>query len=114
MRIENGIQNIDFIIDMDGNLHIGRGHSYLAGGNSVQAAGQLKVNAQGYVRLIVNDSGHYQPSVAEALNYPKILRNAGLNIDNKWIRIDEFTSSLSNYVFDSRVFYNGPVRYMPK
>ena len=93
---------------MDGNLHIGRGHSYLAGGNPVQAAGQLKVNAQGYIRLIVNDSGHYQPSVTEALNYPEILRNVGLNMDNEWIRIDEFISSMSNYVIDSRVFYNGP------
>ena len=43
-----------------------------------------------------------------------ILRNAGLNIDNAWIRIDEFISSMSNYVIDSRVFYNGPVQYMPK
>lgn len=33
--IENGIQNVDFVIDMDGNLYIGRGHSYLSGGGSV-------------------------------------------------------------------------------
>lgn len=35
---EGGVQNVDFVIDMDGNLHIGRGYSYLAGGSSVQPA----------------------------------------------------------------------------
>ncbi len=88
-------------------------HSYLANGNSVQAAGKMKVSSQGYIRNIINDSGHYQPTVSEALNYPNILRSAGLNVDNAWIRVDSFTSSLSNYVIDSKVFYNGPVKYLP-
>lgn len=41
---------------MDGNLHIGRGHSYLANGNSVQTVGKMKVNSQGYIRNIMIDS----------------------------------------------------------
>lgn len=69
---------------MDGNLHIGRGHSYLAVGSSVQA-----------------------------MNYPTVFRNEGLNIDNAWIRIGEFETSMSNYVIDSKVFYNGPIKNMP-
>lgn len=113
VKICDGIQEADFVIDMDGNLHIGRGHSYLANGNSVQAAGKMKVNSKGYIRNIINDSGHYQPTVSEALNYPNILRSTGLNVDNAWIRVDSFTSSLSNYVIDSKVFYNGPVKYLP-
>lgn len=43
MNIESGIQEVDFVMDMDGNLHIGRGHSYLVNGNSVQAVGTMKV-----------------------------------------------------------------------
>ena len=113
INIRDGIQEVDFVIDMDGNLHIGRGHSYLASGNSVQAAGKMKVNSQGYIRNIINDSGYYQPTVNEALNYPNIFRNIGLNVDSAWIRIDEFNSSLSNYVIDSKVFYNGPIQNMP-
>lgn len=73
----------------------------------------MKVNSQGYIRNIINDSGHYQPTVNEALNYPNIFRNIGLNVDSAWIRIDEFNSSLSNYVIDSKVFYNGPIQNMP-
>ncbi len=113
IHIENGIKNVDFVIDMDGNLHIGRGHSYLAGGNSVQAAGTMKVNSQGYVRLITNESGHFQPTTVQAMNYPTVFRNAGLDIDNAWIRIGEFETSMSNYVIDSKIFYNGLIRNMP-
>ncbi|MDE7435508.1 MAG: hypothetical protein K2N01_06775, partial [Lachnospiraceae bacterium] len=114
INIENGIQEVDFVIDMDGNLHIGRGHSYLANGNSVQAAGTMKVNSQGYIRLITNESGHYQPAVTQAMNYPDIFRSAGLNIDNAWIRISDFNTSMSNYVINADIFYNGPIQYMPK
>lgn len=113
VHIENGVQNVDFVIDMDGNLHIGRGHSYLAGGSSVQAAGTMKVNSQGYIRLITNESGHFQPTTVQAMNYPTVFRNAGLNIDNAWIRIGEFETSMSNYVIDSNVLYNGPIKNMP-
>lgn len=91
----------------------GRGHSYLAGGSSVQAAGTMKVNSQGYVRLITNMSGHFQPNTVQAIKYPTIFKNVGLNIDNAWIRIGEFETSMSNYVINSRVFYNGPIKNMP-
>ncbi|MEY8268790.1 PAAR-like protein [Lachnospiraceae bacterium 64-25] len=111
--IENGIQEVDFVIDMDGNLYIGRGHSYLSGGQNVQAVGTMKVNSQGYIRNITNKSGHFQPTVSEAINYPEIFRSSGLNIDNSWIRISEFTTSMSNYVVDEYVFYQGPIQYMP-
>lgn len=113
INIENGIQKVEFVIDMDGNLHIGRGHSYLSGGQNVQAAGTMKVNSQGYIRNISNKSGHFQPTVSEAINYPKIFRNSGLNVDNSWIRISEFDTSMSNYVVDEYVFYQGPIQYMP-
>lgn len=98
---------------MDNNLHIGRGHSYLAGGQNVQAAGTMKVNSQGYIRNITNESGHYQPTVSSALNYPQILKYSGLNVDNTWIRVSEFNTSMSNYVIDKNIMYNGPIKYMP-
>ena len=90
---------------MGGSLHIVRGHSYLAGGSSVQVAGAMRVNSQCYARLITNESGHFQPAVVQAMNHPTVFRNAGLNIDNAWIRIGEFE-------IDSKVFYNGPIKNM--
>ena len=114
VHIKNGIQRVDFVIDIDGNLYIGRGHSYLANGNPVQAAGTMKVNSQGYIRLITNESGHFQPTVSEAMNYPSIFRNSGLNVDNTWIKIGAFDTSMSNYVIGASIFYNGPIKYIPR
>ena len=79
----------------------------------ITAAGTMKVNPQGYIRNITNESGHFQPTVAETLNYPQIFRNSYLNVDNTWIKISEFNTSLSNYVIDMKIFYNGPIQYMP-
>lgn len=98
---------------MNGNLHIGRGHSYLSNGQSVQAAGTMKVNSQGYIRNITNGSGHYQPTVTQAQQFPQIFNNAGLDVNNSWINISEFETTFSNYIFDKNVIYNGPVKYMP-
>ena len=36
--------------------------------------------------------------------------NTGLNIDNAWIEISELQTSISNYVIDAKVFYNGPIK----
>lgn len=63
--VANGVQKVDFVITMDGNLHIGSGHSYLANRADVQAAGTMKINSQGYVRAITNASGHYAPVVEQ-------------------------------------------------
>jgi hypothetical protein len=114
INIENGVQEVDFVIDKKGDIHIGRGHSFLAGGENVQAAGTMKVNSQGYIRRITNKSGHFQPTVLEAMNYPKIFLDNGLKIDNTWITISEFETSLSNYVIQEKVYYNGPIKYMFK
>lgn len=88
--IENGIQEIDFVIDMDGNLQIGRGHSYLANGKSVQAA------------------------ITQAMNYPDLFRSAGIIVDNAWIRVNDISASMSNYVINTDMFYDGSVQYMPR
>ena len=83
-NIKNGIQEVDFVIDMDGNLHIGRGHSNLANGNSIQA-----------------------------MNFPDIFTSAGLIVDNTGISMSDLSTSMSNYVISADIFYNGPVQYMP-
>lgn len=73
----------------------------------------MKINSQGYIRLITNESGHFQPTTTQALNYPTVFKNAGLNIKNTWIRINEFQTLKSNYVINSKVLYNGLIKNMP-
>jgi hypothetical protein len=98
LKVENGIKEVDFVVDMDGNLHVGKGHSYLANGRDVQAAGSMKVNNQGYVRRIDNASGHYAPTVEQGKMFPEILNNIGLRTKNAWLELGDYSFTSSGYV----------------
>lgn len=98
LKIRDGINEADFVVDMDGNLHIGRGHSYLASGKDVQAAGTLKVNHNGQIRKITNASGHYAPTVSQGRNFPSILNKAGLSTKNAWLVLGDYQLTPSGYV----------------
>lgn len=96
--IDNSIQDVDFVVDMNNNLHIGRGHSFLAGGKDVQAAGTIKVNSQGYVRNITNASGHFAPTVEQGKLFPNILDNLGIRTENAWLELGDYYFTPSGYV----------------
>jgi hypothetical protein len=70
----------DFVITTEGKLLLGEGHWKMSNGAmKVQAAGRLFFNKDGSLKIIENHSGHYQPSVTEAKNFPQLLRSAGLS-----------------------------------
>lgn len=96
--IDNSIQDVDFVVDMNNNLHIERGHSFLAGGKDVQAAGTIKVNSQGYVRNITNASGHFAPTVEQAKLFPNVLNNLGIRTENAWLELGDYHFTPSGYV----------------
>lgn len=98
LKIRDGINEADFVVDMDGKLHIGRGHSYLANGRDVQAAGILKVNHSGQIRKITNASGHYAPTVSQGRNFPSILNQSGLSTKNAWLVLGDYQLTPSGYV----------------
>lgn len=76
--VTNG--RFDFVVTASGELKVGTGHFNLSGGaNEVQAAGQLRL-FKGQVMEINNASGHYQPSAAEAKQFPTILSNMGVDV----------------------------------
>lgn len=110
--IPNGVRNVDFVIDSTGSLCVGYGHSFLGRGKVVFAAGTIKINRNGQIRLITNESGHYQPTVKETITYINRLKKMGLAIDNAWIKISAFSTTKSNYVNSIKTVYNGPVKYM--
>ena len=86
----NGQRRVDFVINKEGNLVLGKKHQLLGNADDVMAAGQLKIDGQGMIRRIDNSSGHYRPTVEEALKYPELFENAGLNLDKAWLDIDSF------------------------
>lgn len=85
---------MDFVVDVNGKLHIGRGYSFLANGESVQATGKLKLNGQGQVRSISNLSGHYTPSLEQAQIFPQVLEQAGVKTKNAWLDIYTIETTL--------------------
>ncbi|MGW9530499.1 contractile injection system protein, VgrG/Pvc8 family [Paenibacillus terrae] len=98
LKNTNGLTEVDFVVDMNGKLHIGRGHSFLANGESVQSAGKLKLNGQGQVRSISNLSGHYTPSIEQAKLFPQVLEQAGVKTKNAWLEIYTIETTPSGYV----------------
>ena len=57
----NIAQKWDYIVKADGQILVGRKHSWLSQGEDVLAAGELKYN-NGKLLEISNASGHYLPS----------------------------------------------------
>lgn len=75
----NGLRVVDFVIDMDGKLIIGKRHHLLGNRGPVLAAGALFLNGKGNIRRINNLSGHYRPTPEEVRKIPELLQNAGVN-----------------------------------
>ncbi|PAE17736.1 hypothetical protein CHH91_02380 [Virgibacillus sp. 7505] len=94
----NGQRHLDFIIDAENNLVIGKKHHFLGNAQDVKAAGQLKLNGQGKVRRIDNLSGHYRPTVNEGMNYPDLFKQNNLNINNSWLELYEIKIDEDGFV----------------
>ncbi len=112
--LKDGINNANFIVDKNGNLHIGNGHSYMAHGDAVQAAGTLKINSSGHIRRVTNLSGHYQPTVSETVRYLDQMHNGGYITEKTWVDIYSFDKTKSGYVTRVKTVYSGPYKYMKR
>ncbi|MHA7831416.1 MAG: hypothetical protein ACX93O_09965 [Flagellimonas sp.] len=82
----NVAQKWDYIVKTDGQILVGRKHSWLSQGEDVLAAGELKFN-NGKLVEINNASGHYMPSTDEASNFLRIFREAGVKVEDATLTI---------------------------
>ena len=98
----DGRTEVDFVINKNGELIIGKRHHTLGGREEVLAAGQLKINGQGEVRKITNQSGHYRPSPEESSMYADLLKNAGVKVKSSWLELYKFETDKDGYVVDSK------------
>ncbi len=71
---------VDFVITTDKKLIIGKKHHFLGNRKDVLAAGMMKITGSGKIRRIDNLSGHYAPTVEEAMQFPKLLREMGFDL----------------------------------
>lgn len=77
---------VDFVITKTGQLKVGSKHSYLAGGDNVLAAGELKFR-DGKLVGVNNASGHYTPTVEQSKNFLNLLKSTGLDVKNAHLNI---------------------------
>lgn len=96
----------DFVITIDGRLILGAKHATLAKNADVLAAGTLKLSGRGDIRQIDNLSGHYRPSVEEALHAPELLNRLGFSTLNATIKFYEFTIATNGVVVTTNVAVN--------
>jgi hypothetical protein len=82
----NVAQKWDYIVTSDGQILVGRKHSWLSQGSDVLAAGELKYN-NGKLVEISNASGHYRPTTDEASNFLKIFRQANVKVEDATLTI---------------------------
>lgn len=64
---------MDFIINNDGELHIGKGHYKLNHkAKTLRGSGRLRINEQFKVDYLDNDSGHYPTTKQEFERIAKV------------------------------------------
>lgn len=78
----------------------------LADKKDVLAAGQLKITGDGRVRVIDNQSGHYRPSVSEAMKFTELFRGLGLNLKDTRFQAWEFHSDAVGFVIGRTLMMN--------
>lgn len=73
---------------------------------NVLAAGQIKLNGLGYIRRIDNLSGHYRPTVDEAMRYQELFEEQGLELNNTWLEYYRIVFDEQGNVIDTIKEYN--------
>ncbi|NPC93920.1 hypothetical protein HOO54_17285 [Bacillus sp. WMMC1349] len=96
--LQNGQTEFDFVIDSNGKLIIGKKHQFLANNQDVKAAGTIKIDGQGQLRRISNDSGHYRPTVEEASQFDSLFRNVRIDTSKTWMEMYKFTFNEEGFI----------------
>ena len=107
--VKNGVQDVDFIVDLSGKLHIGKKHSFMANKADVQAAGRMKI-AGGKIRMITNLSGHYRPSADEVSHYAEVFSKMGIDISDTYLEVRKMIVNPNGYVSLGSYEYRGKVK----
>jgi len=91
-------QRWDYIVKTDGEILIGRKHSWLSQGEDVIAAGEIKYS-NGKIVEINNASGHYLPTPEEASDFLRIFRKAKVNVDDATLTILDKNGNITKQIF---------------
>jgi hypothetical protein len=76
------------ITDKQVNKNEATHHSSVLAGEAVAAAGEIKLDYQGYVRQITNKSGHYKPGATQVIQLLEELARQGALLDRTYLMPD--------------------------
>jgi hypothetical protein len=83
-QLTNVSMKLNYVVLEDGSVVVGKsGHSALANGQSVQAAGEVRL-VNGEIRTIDNASGHYQPTATVGPIAERAFESIGMNAAGKF------------------------------
>jgi hypothetical protein len=92
----------NFVITKDYKLILGDKHHFLSGAKDVRAAGSI-VFGKGRITKFNNLSGHFKPTVEEAMRYERIFKNAGIKIRRALFEVYEFILNTEGYIKDKKL-----------
>ncbi|WP_185287895.1 peptidoglycan-binding protein [Chryseobacterium lactis] len=87
----------NFVITKENKLILGERHHLLANKENVRAAGSVSIK-NGKIREINNLSGHFRPTIGEALRYSKIFEEVGVKIKSANLNIFTFKQDINGLV----------------
>jgi hypothetical protein len=87
----------NFVLRSNGKLKIGFRHHLLANAEEVVAAGNLRFS-KGKIVGIDNLSGHYRPTIEEAIKYKEIFMNLNHPIKRAFLDVFEIIHNEAGYV----------------
>lgn len=76
----------DYIVKADGEILVGRKHSFMSQGSDVLAAGEVKFS-NGKLVDINNLSGHYIPNPGDTFNFLRVFKSTGVDVSNATLSI---------------------------
>ncbi|MCP4460160.1 MAG: hypothetical protein GY816_19375 [Cytophagales bacterium] len=97
----------DYIVKANGEIVVGRKHSFMSQGSDVLAAGELKFS-NGKLVDINNLSGHYVPDAGETFNFLRVFKSNGVNVGDATLSIYKGSGDIFSQVPPSatkRVLY---------
>jgi hypothetical protein len=89
-------RDLNFVITKSGKLKLGIRHHLLGNAEDVLAAGSMKIK-RGKITLIDNLSGHYKPTLEEALRFLDIIKEMNIPLNRANLKIFEIITNSKGY-----------------
>lgn len=93
----NATGKLDYVITKDGEILLGRKHTFMSGGQDVYAAGELKLR-DGKIVEVNNLSGHYMSGAEDSNNFLGVFKALGADVNGSHLKVYNSNWQVINHV----------------